>query len=356
MSSLFTDQTAIVALPGATAAARGVAADRAAQRIDWVDYAKGMAIFLVVLGHALCGMINAHLPVPRGSDYAIDWMYSFHMPLFFFLSGMFVLPALRKGLDRFVVHRMGHVLYCYVVWSVLNTLIRCSFGSYTNFRPEWSMLEQSWRVPIGELWFLYVLLLYYAAFAIFYTLKLPPWSALLLGVVCLALWQCQMVHVGGWNVLQKALEHFFYFALGACAGNIRWAPRLGAASSAVVSAVCFGVFSWSIYCRAFAGPLKTPVALLGILGTVLAANVLAQRSWCRSVRSMGVATLAIYLAHTCFTAGWRIICQKMLHLEALPIDAAACILVVGVVLGVWGPMLLQAVLNRWRFPYLFAFR
>ncbi|HON53348.1 MAG TPA: acyltransferase family protein [Bacteroidales bacterium] len=45
------------------------------QRINWIDYAKVIGIYLVVLGH---------LPIPeQGSVY----IYSFHMPLFFFISG-----------------------------------------------------------------------------------------------------------------------------------------------------------------------------------------------------------------------------------------------------------------------------
>jgi fucose 4-O-acetylase-like acetyltransferase len=46
-------------------------------RIEWIDTAKGLGIFLVVLGHAL----------PAGGMFpAIIW--TFHMPLFFFLSGL----------------------------------------------------------------------------------------------------------------------------------------------------------------------------------------------------------------------------------------------------------------------------
>lgn len=45
------------------------------KRIDWIDYAKAIGIFLVVVGHTYAG--NA----------LTNWIYSFHMPLFFFLSG-----------------------------------------------------------------------------------------------------------------------------------------------------------------------------------------------------------------------------------------------------------------------------
>jgi fucose 4-O-acetylase-like acetyltransferase len=45
-------------------------------RINWIDIAKGIGIFLVVLGHT---------GIPVKLSY---WIYSFHMPLFFFISGM----------------------------------------------------------------------------------------------------------------------------------------------------------------------------------------------------------------------------------------------------------------------------
>ena len=48
------------------------------KRISWVDQARGIAILLVVLGHCI-GYMDA--PGNR-------WILSFHMPLFFFVSGV----------------------------------------------------------------------------------------------------------------------------------------------------------------------------------------------------------------------------------------------------------------------------
>ncbi len=49
------------------------------KRLDFIDIAKGIGIILVVTGHLL--------PVAAGLHVLI---YSFHMPLFFFLSGFFL--------------------------------------------------------------------------------------------------------------------------------------------------------------------------------------------------------------------------------------------------------------------------
>ncbi len=47
-----------------------------AKRLEWIDIAKGIAIILVVLGHA------------TGASIMGKYIYSFHMPLFFIISGM----------------------------------------------------------------------------------------------------------------------------------------------------------------------------------------------------------------------------------------------------------------------------
>lgn len=43
-------------------------------RIEWIDMAKGYGVILVILGHF-------------GLEKLGYWIYSFHMPLFFFLAG-----------------------------------------------------------------------------------------------------------------------------------------------------------------------------------------------------------------------------------------------------------------------------
>ena len=54
------------------------------KRVVWIDYAKAFAMLFVIIGH-----------VETGSRLT-NWVYSFHMPLFFFLSGI-TLKADRGG-------------------------------------------------------------------------------------------------------------------------------------------------------------------------------------------------------------------------------------------------------------------
>ncbi|WP_162779036.1 acyltransferase family protein, partial [Klebsiella pneumoniae] len=57
-------------------------------RETWVDYAKGIGIILVVFGHANRGLYSSGIYIsPEIYHYLDNVIYSFHMPLFFFLSG-----------------------------------------------------------------------------------------------------------------------------------------------------------------------------------------------------------------------------------------------------------------------------
>ena len=55
------------------------------KRIKYVDYLKCFAIFLVILGHTLSNMVESSM-LSRITE---DVIYSFHMPLFAMLSGLF---------------------------------------------------------------------------------------------------------------------------------------------------------------------------------------------------------------------------------------------------------------------------
>lgn len=62
------------------------------ERLHWLDYSKTIGMYLVVLGH----VIKDNTQLLKGI------IYSFHMPLFFFLSGF--LHKLRIGGVSFASH------------------------------------------------------------------------------------------------------------------------------------------------------------------------------------------------------------------------------------------------------------
>ncbi|MFK8058749.1 MAG: acyltransferase family protein [Polaribacter sp.] len=137
------------------------------KRINWVDSVKGFGIILVVYGH--------NYPVLEG------YIYNFHMPLFFFLSGLF---HPNKVDVKTIKKRAKQILAPYFLWSFLLFLfwffVGRKFGdsSLENYSPLNNFLGifyaqgdhefMNWGIP---LWFLPSIFLSFLTFGMITKLK-----------------------------------------------------------------------------------------------------------------------------------------------------------------------------------------
>lgn len=119
-------------------------------RIEVLDFAKGLAIFLVIMGHATD---NLATPLWRLI------IYSFHMPLFFLVAGMVVKPVdvtERGSLVDFLRKNFLALVVPFVIWGLVYSCF-----SYENFGNilygTYEMLSKSHSLT--SLWFLPVLFL-----------------------------------------------------------------------------------------------------------------------------------------------------------------------------------------------------
>lgn len=78
-------------------------------RIEWVDCAKGLAIILVVYGHALTYF-------SPNFDSIVHVVYSFHMPLFFVLTG-YVSVYSYDSEDFFAFYKKKNITFIVVQLS-----------------------------------------------------------------------------------------------------------------------------------------------------------------------------------------------------------------------------------------------
>lgn len=88
-----------------------------AKRIGYVDIAKGLGIVLVVMGHNDFALI---------SPLAHKLIYSFHMPMFFFMSGMFFNPDMPFW--TFICRRFDRVLRPFLFTLLLIYFMSISFS------------------------------------------------------------------------------------------------------------------------------------------------------------------------------------------------------------------------------------
>ncbi len=132
------------------------------KRIEWVDYLKGLSIFLVVLGHSYVPFTNV-----ESVSWAFRSIYAFHMPLFFVLSGVTAaVSMLSKGdVKQFLYLRMVSIFIPYLCWSFLRPLFFASRSEWESY----SLKDQFLSFAGGDvaIWFLpalLTLLIYYCAF------------------------------------------------------------------------------------------------------------------------------------------------------------------------------------------------
>ena len=103
------------------------------KRILWIDYAKSICIYLVLLGHA-----HASQPVT-------DFIYTFHMPLFFFLSGCLFSFEKHPNFKEFAIKRFKGLMVPYL-WINLITYLFCLFAG-RNFGED-ATISTTWYSPI----------------------------------------------------------------------------------------------------------------------------------------------------------------------------------------------------------------
>lgn len=104
-------------------------------RIPHIDLLRGIAIFFVVLGH-----INSTPSV-------VEFIYGFHIPLFFFISGILFQPQRFENTRRFVLSRFKALGLPYLVLAFLTLLY-------------WIVVERAVRAPEIPIWTQFLGILY----------------------------------------------------------------------------------------------------------------------------------------------------------------------------------------------------
>ena len=148
------------------------------KRIEYIDIARGIGILLVVLGHNDFGYI---------SPFGYKLIYSFHMPLFFFLSGYFLntaIPFVEFFKKRFHSLLKPYLFTIFLIYFFYVSFNNMSFATAIR-RIVKSLYGAGHYIDWVQLWFLphlFVASLYaFLFFAIFgrWNNRFVRWTALL---------------------------------------------------------------------------------------------------------------------------------------------------------------------------------
>lgn len=320
-------------------------------RNDWVDYAKAIGIVLVVVGHVERGLVSAGILSPSVLQALVDSViYSFHMPLFFFLSGLFFIQTMnRRGAGGTMLSKIDTVFYPFVLWSILQGTIEVVLARYTNGDLTLHrVFELLWH-PRAQFWFLYALFMVFLVSVVMYrsrVLYLP-----ILGFwATIYTFQRFLPELGVGDFL---VQNAVFFSLGVCfaaypVGLDRrpalWALLIGGLF-VVAEYVFHGVLERKYVDR---GAVSLAVAVLGIYLTVVISMWAAAQPK-RWVLLIGTMSMHIYLMHILTGSGVRVILDRVFG-----VDDPAVHMVLGTLAGVVIPIVAAQILLKMNFGFLFA--
>jgi fucose 4-O-acetylase-like acetyltransferase len=192
----------------------------ARERFKDIDKAKGIAIFLVVLGH-----ITLSGGVPRGAEW-YDWIriavYKFHMPFFMYLSGytlFYTLPEINSFNDywELIKRKAFRLLPPLILFGVLIGAGKYIMQSYVEVDrvPSFSYYEflkiivEPMDSFARSIWYIYVLFEFYLTIPVL--LKLINYRLFILLIIGLSIYFFRPTE---YFAISSYNEYFLYFVLG----------------------------------------------------------------------------------------------------------------------------------------------
>jgi uncharacterized membrane protein YcfT len=304
------------------------------QRIDWVDYAKGICIILVVMMHSTLGVEKAIGQIGFLSAF-IEWARPFRMPDFFLISGLFLMRGSDAPWHSYLATKVLHFAYFYILWMTLQFGLKgpgmvaeqgvvATLGNYA-----FGFVE-----PFGTLWFIYLLAIF------FVVTKLLRQVPHIMVFAAAALLEILPIHTG-WTVIDEFSSRYVYFFVGYWLAPMifNWADQVWHRN---VFAVLALLYIWSTgHSLAVIGGLSDAPGMSLVLGfagcaaVVCTSILLARSGMAEWLRYLGANSIVVYLAFFIFMAATRSI-----GLKAMPnvnVDVLAALTTTA---GLIGPILM----------------
>ncbi len=275
------------------------------ERIEYLDIAKGVGILLVIIGHV--ELVAA--PVRQ-------YIASFHMPLFFLISGMLLWykKEEQKEMESFVRKKGKSIMLPYVIFSMAYLFIECArmaVKGSTGWGAIFRQLYQTFCLQgISVLWFL---------------------PALFLGEVCFVWIRQNSNHLQTAFCLPALLMTTYFINVDVQAFMTTHADSLllalayDLASMLLRNMFCVALVGIGYYCGMFLLQFSLHTAVEAGLGAaaLIVTGFLTKLNGGVDLRGMILGNLALYLLCSVLgTLGVIFLCRTLESLPLRPIQKA----------------------------------
>jgi len=327
-----------------------------AAREQWIDAVKGVAICLMVFGHVLGGALGRGW-LADGFRLLYDFIYTFHMPSFFIISGWLARASLdRGGPARYLRGRLGRLAYPYVLWGAIAVALLPFIAPFTSVgNYSFDAAAELRALLLGQkFWFLWALFVV----SVLYLLLSPVPRMLAIPCVLLAyLFVAFGVRPTEFDgSLRIVTLYLIYFWAGTLLPSLDSGatPRMLAGDD-VIYRIFFGIGALALcYATVAIGRHQNPL-LVPALGLVGSAGLIALVSALPAApaaiaATAGVASLEIFLLHPYFQGATR---EGLLRMG---IASVPFLVLAQVTAGIIGPLIVARLVQRWRLGFLFTIR
>jgi uncharacterized membrane protein YcfT len=321
-------------------------AETAGGRVDWVDYAKGLCIVMVVMMHSVLGVEAAagHEGYMHG---LVSFAKPFRMPDFFLISGLFLSQVIDRDWRTYLDRKVLHFAYFYVLWMTIQFVFKAPAYAVEHGALDTAKFYiESFIEPFGTLWFIYLLPIFFVVTKL--TRNVPPAA---IWIIAAAL---EIAPIDtGWTVIDEFASRFVYFYTGyILAPHIfRLAAKAQARPwQAGLILLCWAIANAGVV---YAGYSEMPfvslgLGLIGAAAVVRVSALLAKSDLCEPLRYLGKNSIVIYLAFFLPMAATR---TFLLRTDIIPYVGSVSLFVTAA--GVIGPLLLFWAIRGTRLDFLF---
>lgn len=289
-------------------ATAGHLADPATTRLDWVDYAKGICIIMVVMMHSTLG-VEAAAGREGFMHAVVEFAKPFRMPDFFLISGLFLARVIDRDWRTYIDRKVVHFAYFYVLWVTIQFAFKApAFALEQGWANVAGLYLLSFIDPFGTLWFIYLLPIFFVVTKL--TQRVPAAAILIVGAAL----EIAPIHTG-WTVIDEFAARFVYFYSGYLFATYIFAFARGVQDNAGIALI--GLAMWALVNGAatFAGVASWPVmsmvfGLAGCAAVIAVSALLARMRWLDAIRYCGEYSLVVYLAFFLPMAASRIALLK----------------------------------------------
>src|SRR5690349_15511826 len=284
------------------------AARPAPDRVDWVDYAKGICIVMVVMMHSVLG-VEATSGQTGFMHALVAFAKPFRMPDFFLISGLFLAVVIDRDWRIYLDRKVVHFAYFYVLWVTIQFGFKApAFAAETSWAHAGYLYLEAFIEPFGTLWFIYLLPIFFVVTKL--TRRVAP---ILIFAVAAVL---ESAHIlTGWTVIDEFCARFVYFFTGYWAASFVFALSDRARSNpllAVVALVLWALINGALVEYGFGERpgISLALGLAGACAIIVVGTLLAHGGYLDFLRFCGEHSIVIYLAFFLPMAATRTILLK----------------------------------------------